>query len=63
MTTTEQTREFESFDRDTAIGVATKWCLQLTQRASLSVTSILAVERDGRWVATVAFSEAADSRP
>jgi hypothetical protein len=58
MTVTEQTRAFEDLDRDAAIGAATKWVLQLSERATLYVKSILAVERDGRWIATVTFSEA-----
>ena len=49
---------FEDSDRDAAINAATKWIFELSRRASLYVKSILAVERDGKWVATVTFSEA-----
>jgi predicted nucleic acid-binding Zn ribbon protein len=54
----ERTRAFEDSDRDAAINAATKWIFELSRRASLYVKSILAVERDGKWVATVTFSEA-----
>jgi hypothetical protein len=58
MAAAEQTRVFEDSDRDAAIRAATKWVLELSRRATLYVKSILAVERDGKWVATVIFSEA-----
>ena len=58
MVAAEQTRVIEHSDRDAAIRAATKWILQLSCQATLYVKSILAVERDGKWIATVVFSEA-----
>jgi hypothetical protein len=60
MATAEQTRVFEDSDRDAAIRAATKWIFELSRQATLYVKSILAVERDGKWLATVTFSEAAN---
>jgi hypothetical protein len=57
MATTEQTRVFEDLDHDAAITAATKWIVELSQHARLYVKSILASKRDGKWVATVTFSE------
>jgi hypothetical protein len=54
--TTGQTKTFEGTDRDVAHEAAMKWVNDPNQHGTL-INRIVVVERGGKWVATVTYTE------